>query len=154
MTQKELIQALVNTGLTINEALEAVADYTADEALVDALKADEEARIAELTPEYTVTYEEFEQMNEEERKTLWTKINVVLDQNGWVDGVNLWDVVYETYCNITAVEDAEYYARNIDAFNEFVRDNIEGRAYDEIDADTWGTYSDWHKDMYGFRPHW
>jgi hypothetical protein len=30
---------------------------------------------------------------------------------------------------------------------------IEGKTWEEIDQDTWGWYSDWHKEVFGYRPH-
>ena len=30
---------------------------------------------------------------------------------------------------------------------------IEGRPWDEIDPQDWEFYSDWHKDVFGYRPH-
>lgn len=41
--------------------------------------------------------------------------------------------------------DEKYYYDNIDAFNEYQKH------MSEPDFD-WDFYSDWHKDMYGFRP--
>ena len=52
----------------------------------------------------------------------------------------------ELYWEISAYYDNKYYYDNIDAFDEY-RSHM-----DEPDFD-WDFYSDWHKDMYGFRPH-
>ena len=50
------------------------------------------------------------------------------------------------YWEITEYYDRQYYYDNIDAFREYQSH------MGEPDFD-WGFYSDWHKDMYGFRPH-
>jgi hypothetical protein len=31
--------------------------------------------------------------------------------------------------------------------------DIEGKSFDEIDPNCWDFYSDWHKDVFGYRPH-
>lgn len=50
------------------------------------------------------------------------------------------------YWEISAYYDDEYYYENIDAFLEYQS------RMNEPDFD-WDFYSDWHKDMYGYRPH-
>ena len=51
----------------------------------------------------------------------------------------------DLYWGIEYYWDNKYYEDNIDAFNEY-RSHM-----GEPDFD-WDFYSDWHKDMYGFRP--
>lgn len=51
----------------------------------------------------------------------------------------------ELYWSIEYYWDNKYYEDNIDAFDEY-RSHM-----GEPDFD-WDFYSDWHKDMYGFRP--
>ena len=49
-------------------------------------------------------------------------------------------------------EERAYYERNYKPFKEWVNANISGKSIEEIDPRTWDYYSDWHKDIYGFRP--
>ena len=63
-----------------------------------------------------------------------------------------WDALYKEYVNLTDVLDERYRERNQSAFDAFYAKHIEGKAWEDIDPDTWQWYSDWHKDMYGFRP--
>ena len=49
-------------------------------------------------------------------------------------------------------EDREYYERNYKPFTEWVSVNISGKSIEDIAPETWDYYSDWHKDLYGFRP--
>lgn len=49
-------------------------------------------------------------------------------------------------------ESREYYERNIKFFMDFVKEHIEGKSIEEISPEDWDFYSDWHKDLYGFRP--
>lgn len=63
-----------------------------------------------------------------------------------------WDEAYKEYSYISAVLDDRYREENQEAFNKFYKENIEGKKWEEIDDDTWQWYSDWHKDMYGYRP--
>lgn len=63
-----------------------------------------------------------------------------------------WDEVYNEYCKIQIILDERYRERNQDSFDAFYKEHIEGKTREEIDPDDWGFYSDWHKDMYGYRP--
>lgn len=64
-----------------------------------------------------------------------------------------WDKAYKERSNLCAVLDERYRAENQSAFDAFYAKHIEGKSWEEIDPEAWGFYSDWHKDMYGFRPH-
>lgn len=50
------------------------------------------------------------------------------------------------YYDIACFYDQEYYNRTIDDFREYCTHK------NEPDFD-WSFYSDWHKDLFGFRPH-
>ena len=63
-----------------------------------------------------------------------------------------WDEAYKEYGRLSAVLDERYREENQSAFDAFYEEHIKGRSWDEIDPDAWQCYSDWHKDMYGFRP--
>lgn len=63
-----------------------------------------------------------------------------------------WDKAYKEYCQLTAIQNERYRLVNQEAFNAFYERNIKGKKWEEIDDDTWSFYSDWHKDMYGYRP--
>ena len=63
-----------------------------------------------------------------------------------------WDAAYAEYGELNAVLDERYRADNQSAFDAFYAEHIEGKSWEEIDPEAWGFYSDWHKDMYGFRP--
>lgn len=76
------------------------------------------------------------------------ELTVIL--NGRVD--DTWDVAYEEYNKIRAIQDARYRAANREAFEAFYEKHIKGKTWEEVDPDAFQTYSDWHKDMYGFRP--
>ena len=63
-----------------------------------------------------------------------------------------WHEYYAEYNCYSAVLDERYREENQAEFDAFYKEHIEGRSWDEIDPDAWQCYSDWHKDMYGFRP--
>jgi len=107
----------------------------------------------QLIKEYTVSYEDIMKMSCQDRKVLMQKVTAVLDCNGYIDEYNIWDAAYATYSNLTAISDEEYYNENIDKFNAWVNEHISGKSYGEIDPHTWDYYSDWHKDIFGVRPH-
>lgn len=49
-------------------------------------------------------------------------------------------------------EHREYYESTIKFFRDFEKEHIEGKSIEEISPEDWDFYSDWHKDIYGFRP--
>ena len=63
-----------------------------------------------------------------------------------------WADAYIEYNDCNAVLDERYVEENQAAFDAFYAEHIEGKSWEEIDPEDWGFYSDWHKDMYGFRP--
>jgi hypothetical protein len=50
-------------------------------------------------------------------------------------------------------EEKSYREKNEPLIREFFAKNIEGKAWAEIEPETWEWYSDWHKDVFGYRPH-
>lgn len=64
-----------------------------------------------------------------------------------------WDKAYNEYSKLTVILDEKYREENADSFNAFYAEHIEGKSWEEINPQDWDFYSDWHKDMYGYRPH-
>jgi hypothetical protein len=63
-----------------------------------------------------------------------------------------WDKAYKEYCQLTEIQNERYRLVNQEAFDAFYEPNIKGKAWEEIRQADWDFYSDWHKDMYGYRP--
>ena len=63
-----------------------------------------------------------------------------------------WEEAYKERSILCDVLDERYRAENQSAFDAFYEKHIKGKRWEEIDPDNWSFYSDWHKDMYGFRP--
>ena len=63
-----------------------------------------------------------------------------------------WSDYYKEYCRLNAILDERYRERNQASFDAFYEKHISGKSWEEIDPEAWSFYSDWHKDMYGFRP--
>jgi hypothetical protein len=63
-----------------------------------------------------------------------------------------WHKYYKEYSEFGAILDERYREENQSAFDAFYAKHIEGKSWEEIDPEAWQFYSDWHKDMYGFRP--
>ena len=91
---------------------------------------------------YNVTRGAIKAMNKEERRALRNALDAILDPQPCGEE---WEDAYSVYECLNYIEDEEYREENMDAF----------RAYEakmgEPDFD-WSFYSDWHKDMFGFRP--
>ena len=63
-----------------------------------------------------------------------------------------WDKAYDRYCELRAKEQEEYRAENIGELKRFYDEHIAGREWKDIDGDDWDWYSDYHKDVFGYRP--
>lgn len=50
-------------------------------------------------------------------------------------------------------EDKKYREENEPKIREYFARNIEGKMWKDIDPADWEFYSDWHKDVFGYRPH-
>lgn len=46
----------------------------------------------------------------------------------------------------------EYRERELPEITKYFEEYIKGKSWEEIDQDRWGLYSDWYKDVFGFRP--
>lgn len=60
--------------------------------------------------------------------------------------------------NELVAEEERYFAENEPKLKAYFKENFEGKTWEEIRNDEelydcWGYYSDWHKDVYGYRPH-
>lgn len=65
---------------------------------------------------------------------------------------NAWDEAYREYSILNAILDERYREENQESFNKFYNEHIKGKTWEEIEPEDWSFYSDWHKDMYGYRP--
>lgn len=90
----------------------------------------------------------FDAMTTEEIRTRINELSAIL--NGAID--DNWDKAYNEYTRLTAILDERYRAENQTAFNAFYEKHIKGKRWEEIEQEAWDFYSDWHKDMYGYRP--
>ena len=50
-------------------------------------------------------------------------------------------------------EDRKYREDNEPKIREYFTKHFEGKTWDEIEPERWEFYSDWHKDVFGYRPH-
>lgn len=80
-----------------------------------------------------------------------TELSLILNRTS--PSTEEWDKAYNEYFKLSAVMDERYREENEDEFQAYYKEHIEGRTWEEIDPVHWDFYSDWHKDMYGYRPH-
>lgn len=90
----------------------------------------------------------YESMTTAEINSRIRELSAILDYG--ID--EAWDAAYAEYCELNEVLNERYRRENQASFDAFYAKHIEGKSWEEIDPDDWGFYSDWHKDMYGFRP--
>lgn len=96
-----------------------------------------------------MTFDAIRAMTTEDIKSRVRELSYVLD--ACVSGDD-WDRAYTEYGRLNAVLDERYREENQAEFDAFYEKHIKGKQWEEIDPDAWQCYSDWHKDMYGFRP--
>lgn len=102
------------------------------------------------------TYEEIKAMSRDERYALYKECNRKLKEAQYT-GVG-FDECYEQYSLVSAVMDDLYREENEPSIREYFAKYFEGKTWEEIRADEdlyerWGFYSDYHKDVFGYRPH-
>ena len=91
----------------------------------------------------------YNQMPTEKIKQRIKELTAFLE--GYIDP-EAWHEYYKEYSALNAILDERYREENQAAFDAFYAKHIKGRTWKEIHPDDWSFYSDWHKDMYGFRP--
>ena len=83
------------------------------------------------------------EMAEHEYNTVLTYAELAYEDEHMFDHNDCWD----DYDDISD----RFYSEQLD---NYFREYIQGKTYDELDAETWGTYSDMYKDVHGIRPRW
>lgn len=96
------------------------------------------------------TKEELEKMTDKELNNRYNEANRNLEMI--VGNSDEWDGAYSYYCLITSIQDNRYCKSCQADFDNFYHKFIEGKRWQDIDPEVFQTYSDWHKDVYGYRP--
>lgn len=60
--------------------------------------------------------------------------------------------LYKEYCELSAIQQEEYKQAHEPDLQRFFDNYIKGKSWKEINPQDWDYYSDYHKDVYGFRP--
>ena len=76
------------------------------------------------------------------------ELSKILDSTFGVE----WDSAYDEYTIINDELEKLYREENQAKFDAYYNKHIKGKTFEEIDSETFNFYSDWHKDMYGYRP--
>lgn len=96
------------------------------------------------------TMKNYEAMTYEEINQRIRELSNILDTVAPCESA--WNEAYTEYKRLTAELDERYRKDNQEQFDAFYNKYIKGKRREEIDDEDWSFYSDWHKDMYGFRP--
>lgn len=94
-------------------------------------------------PMECLTIDDFVAMDDKECENLYSALEKHVIYGGVYGEATPAQV--EAFCTLSTYFDHKYYEDNIDAFLEYQSH------MGEPDFD-WDFYSDWHKDMYGYRP--
>lgn len=89
-------------------------------------------------------------MTDEELGNRMDKLGEILETICPCD--DAWDEAYKEYFRLEAIRSERYREANQKSFDAFYEAHIKGKTWEEIDPEDWSWYSDWHKDMYGYRP--
>lgn len=95
------------------------------------------------------TMKNYEAMTTEEINKMMDNLAVILESP--IDP-EAWSEYYKEHSKLEAILNKRYREENQEKFDAFYKKYIEGKTWEEIDPEDWSYYSDWHKDMYGFRP--
>ena len=59
---------------------------------------------------------------------------------------------FDEWADLCATEHEEYRERALPEITKYFDEHIKGKSWEEIDQNCWDWYSDWHKDVFGYRP--
>ena len=59
---------------------------------------------------------------------------------------------YDEWEKLNAIEKEEYAEKELPKITKYFEEYIKGKKWEDINPDIWDFYSDWHKDVFGFRP--
>lgn len=93
---------------------------------------------------------DYNKMTSKELNNRLTELSLILNRTS--PSSDEWDKAYDEYNRLALVLDERYREENEVSFNAYYEEHIKGRTWEEIDPSHWDFYSDWHKDMYGYRP--
>lgn len=101
---------------------------------------------------FATSYEEVQAMSQEERDEVRAICEEHMNAN---DNFNRY---YKVYMTVSDVEDAEFYEDNESEIRAYFKKWFAGKTWDDICnndelRERWDFYSDYHKDVFGFRPH-
>ena len=88
-------------------------------------------------------------MTKQERQQ---KIRELSKQLWLCDDSNEYDKLYDEYVNLVSIDNEEYRKEYEPHLKQFFEENIKGKTWEQINPDDWSFYSDFHKDVYGYRP--
>lgn len=101
----------------------------------------------------STTVKNYEVMTTEEISKELDRLADILDNCIYSgDMGDTWDKTYKEYNKLENLLNRKYREDNQDIFDAYYKEHIEGKSWSEIDPDDWSFYSDWHKEMYGYRP--
>ena len=88
-------------------------------------------------------------MTKQERRARINELGKMLDETPMG---SKWHELYEEYNELNFIDQQEYRQEQEPELIKYFEKHIKGKAWNEIDQMCLECYSDWHKDVYGFRP--
>lgn len=102
----------------------------------------------------------FESWTDKELNELYSRLSKGMDMVYYDDKISEEHkaLTEKAYWTVTAETDNRYRKEQEPKIRKFFMENFNGKSWNDIKADeelydNWGWYSDWHKDVFGYRPH-
>lgn len=70
-----------------------------------------------------------------------------------LDELVTWLIEYPKKADELQAQEDSYRAEEEPKIRKYFAEHFAGKTWEEIDGDDWSWYSDWHKDVFGYRPH-
>jgi len=87
-------------------------------------------------------------MTKQERRERMAELSNEL----WYAEGEEYEKLYAEYCELNIIDAREYREEQEPLIKAYFETHIKGKTWEEVDKDRFDFYSDWHKDVYGFRP--
>ena len=69
------------------------------------------------------------------------------------EGLEMGDMTnYDEWFNLNHLAHSEYVEEQLPELERYFNNYIKDKSFNEIEPERWDWYSDWHKDVFGFRP--
>lgn len=90
----------------------------------------------------------------QEMKNRKKELENIMDSYAWDESISReqYKAAYAEWRDIREQEDKEYAEKAYPDLKEYFEKYIKGRQWSDVEGETFDYYSDWFKDVFGYRP--